>query len=398
MRKFLIIGGVVIAFVLMAVMAKNKSESAVEMRIEDVIKGKVAKSVMASGYINYRQNVALRTEVTGQIKEILVEEGQRVKAGDPLLIVDRTVFQAAVNQYEAIHEMRKISIKRQEVFLAQLEVKLKRQRTLYQKNVVGKAAFENIERDTALARVDLKSRKSELKQSKATYDQALDKLKKTIIRAPIDGIVTGLNAKLGETVVEGRSTMVGSSLLNVSDPSEIIAEVNVEEAGILAIQKGQMSEITTAADPDGFEVGIVTHIGTTARKVGNNNNSFLVKLHLANSSPEHVRLGLSCRAEIFTESVENAVNIPVEAILYEKDDDKSAYVFLQKKGVAVKTAVTIGIQTDSRAEILTGVDEGDKLIAGPYRMLKTLRDGQNVEKMDEKKKKKKKSDEDDGDE
>lgn len=378
MRKFLIIGAIILGVIGMAVMAKNSSDKAIEIRIEEVQQGPVSKSVMASGYVNYRQNVALRTEVTGQIKEILVEEGQRVTAGDPLLIIDRTVFQAAVDQHKAVFDMRKISITRQQVLLANLKTKLNRQRKLYDRNIVGKDAFENIERDTELAQVDLKSRNSELQQATAAYEQALDRLQKTIIRAPIDGLVTGLNAKLGETVVEGRSTMVGSSLMNVSDPAVIIAEVDVEEAGILAIKKGQPARVTTAADPNGFEMGIVTHIATTARKVGSNNNSFLVKLHLSHSTPDQVRLGLSCRAEIFTATVENALNVPVEALLYDKNSGKTPYLYVVENDRAVKKVVATGLQNDSRVEIKSGLSVKDNVITGPYRLLKTLRDGQKV--------------------
>jgi len=387
MRKFLIIGGLILAFMAMGYIAKNSSQKALEMRIEDVVKSKISKSVMASGYINYRQNVALRTEVTGQIKEIRVVEGQWVKTGDPLLVIDRTVFQSAVNQQKAALEMRKISIDRQEILLKQLITKEERQKKLFDRKIVGKDIYENYVRDSEIARVDLKSRRSELVQANAAYEQALDKLQKTIIRAPIDGLVTGLNARLGETVVEGRSTQVGLSLMNVSDPSEIIAEVDVEEAGILAISLGQTARVTTAADPNGFEVGIVTHIGTTARKVGSNNNSFLVKLHLNQSTLDQVRLGLSCRAEIFTDSVENALHVPVEAILYEKNDDKTPYLFIVVNGEAVKKQIEVGIQNDSRAEITSGITANDKLIAGPYRLLKTLQAGKKVKP--EKKKDKK---------
>lgn len=370
--------------VVMAIVSGGGADKAVEMRIVEVERSTISKSVMASGFINYRQNVALRTETTGQIKEILVHEGQHVKAGEPLLRIDQTVSKAAVDQYKAAYEMRQINITRQEVLLSKLNSKLDRQRKLYERKVLGKDAFEDIEKETELAYVDLKSRKSELKQAKASYEQALDRLEKTTIRAPIDGIVTGLVAKVGETVVEGRSTMVGSSVLNVSDPSEIIAEVDVEETGILSIKIGQSAKITTAADPNGYEDGVVTHIGTTARNEGNNSNSFLVKLSLNDSDPEQVRLGLSSRAEIFTDTVENALNVPVETILNEKEDKNISYIFVLKDGKAVKTIVDVGLQNDSRAEILSKLEEGDKIIAGPYRLLKILQDGKNVKPIIEK--------------
>ena len=384
MRKVLIIGGLIAAVFFMALIANKSGDKAIEMRIENAAVGSISKSVMASGSVNYRQNVALRTEVTGQITEILVEEGQRVNVGDPLLKIDPTVFQANVEQYKAAYEMRQINITRQEVLLSKLTKKLDRQRKLYDRKVIGEDLFENIEKEAELAHVDLKSRKSELRQGKASYDQALDRLKKTVIRAPIDGIVTGLEAKVGETVVEGRSTMVGSNLMNVSDPSEIIAEIEVEETGILEIKVGQSAKITTAADPNGFEMGVVTHIGTTARKKDTNSNSFLVKLSLNDSSPEQVRLGLSCRAEIFTDTVEKALSVPVEAILHEKDDEKSAYLFVFADGKAIKTKVEVGIQNDIRSEIKAGLKMGDKLIAGPYRLLKTLQDGANVKPVKDK--------------
>lgn len=378
MWKTLTIGGIVLSFIAMAGVARMGSAPASEIHMEQVSVREIAKTVMASGYVNYSRNITLRTEVTGQIQQILVEEGQQVGAGDPLLIIDPTSFQAAVNQFRAKYEMAKISIIRQQVLVDKLIVELERKRKLYDSNVLGKDTFENIEMNTALAKVDIKSRNSELEQARASYEQALDKLKKTVIRAPIDGIVTGLNAKIGETVVEGRSTMVGTSLMNVSDPSEIIAEVYVEEAGILAIKIGQSANVTTAADPGGIEKAIVVHIGTTARRTNNNNNSFLVKLHLKDSNPYVVRLGLSCRAEIITDKVSGAVNVPVEAILYENNKARQPYIFIARNDVAIKKKIDTGLQNDSRAEIKTGLKEGEILITGPYRLLKSLREGQKL--------------------
>lgn len=378
MKKILIIVSLVGGLVLMAFVAKTDSGSATEVRIEDVVRGRVAVSVMASGKVNFRENIQLRTEVTGRIKDIYVEEGDPVKAGDKLLLISPELFDADVAQVRATVETRQIDIARQKIFLAQLKRRSERQKELFKTGHVNQDAYEQVERDVAMAELDLAARKQDLKRARANLDSSEDRLRKTLILSPIDGIVTALNVKAGETVVAGTTNIIGSSLMDVSDPSAVMAEVEVEEADILSVAIGQDAEITMAAAPDTSFKGKVYSIATTAREDQNRRNTFLVKLLVDKENATFDRLAINCRAEIFTNVVMDVVHVPVEAVLQSNDKKPTSYVFVVEDGIAKKRSIQSGIQTDTSIEIRSGVSEGAKIVTGPYRKLKNLRDSQSV--------------------
>jgi len=388
MRKFLIFGAIIASVVVMAVFSSRSGSEAISVRMEEVSLGRVAASVLSSGTVNYRENIKLRTEVTGRIHALNIEEGDAVKAGDILAIISPEQFEADVARQDALAASRRIAIERQKVFLAQQQRKLVRQQALHKTGNLNTDVFESTQRDVALAKLDLDARKQDLRQTMASLSQAEDRLAKTAIKSPIDGIVTALNVKVGETVVAGTTNIIGSSIMDVSDPSAVLAEVKVEEADILAVQMGQEAEITMASVPDGRFKGTVISIGTTARKDETNRNSFLVKLLVEKSTDQFSRLAISCRAEIFTNVVEQAVKVPVEAVLQvddensskaDKDKTVSDYVFVNVDGIAKKTPVVTGIQTDTSVEILSGLKGGEVIIVGPFRKLKNLKDDQSVQ-------------------
>ncbi|MCJ9428053.1 efflux RND transporter periplasmic adaptor subunit [Kordiimonas marina] len=388
MRKILIFAAIIIGIVVMAVVAKRHGGEAVAVRMEAVSKGRVAASVMASGKVNFRENIKLRTEVTGRITKIFVEEGDHVKAGDTLAIISPELFEADVAQAKALVETRTIGIERQEVYLKQLQRELKRQKALFEDGHVNEQAYEQASRDTEMAKLDLEARRQDLQQAKATLSSADDRLHKTVIKSPIDGIVTALNVKVGETVVAGTTNIIGSSLMDVSDPSAVMAEVEVEEADILPVALGQNAKITMASAPGKAYDGKVVSIATTAREDASKRNSFLVKLLVDTGGTSFKRLAINCRAEIFTKVVENAMTVPVEAVLEEKADDAAAaksYVFTVKDGIAKKQVITPGIQTDTLMEVKSGLKAGEKVVTGPYRKLKALHDGESVKPEEAKK-------------
>lgn len=381
MRKLVIFGAIIGGAILLAFLSSRSGTEALLMRMAEVERGRVATSVLSSGTVNYREIIKLRTEVTGRIEQLTVKEGDTVSKGDVLVVISPERFEADVAQQRALVKTREIAIERQKVFLAQLNRKQNRQQELHKTGVVNTDLYENTQRDVAMAKLDLQSREQDLQQTKALFAQAMDRLSKTAIKAPIDGIITALNVKIGETVVAGTTNIIGSSIMDVSDPSAVLAEVKVEETDILAVQLGQEAKIMMASVPDGHFNGKVISIGTTARKDPNGRNQFLVKLLVEKSTDQFLRLAISCRAEIFTKIVEGALQIPVEAVLQEdRDGDQTGddYVFVEDSGTAKKVMIDKGIQTDTSVEIKGGLKEGDTLIVGPYRLLKNLKDGQAV--------------------
>jgi HlyD family secretion protein len=357
---------------------------------------KVQSSILASGTLTYREQVQLRSEVIAKVKELNAEEADTVAAGDLIIRLDPESFQAQVEQQEAVVRIQEIAIERQQLQIENLQRRFARNRDLFAQKLVDEDSFEALENGLALARIDLRSRQESRSQAIAGLDQAREQLAKTEIRSPIDGIVIQVDIKVGETVIAGTTNIPGSTLVVIADTSEMLTEVQVDEADIAQVGVGQHADIFPAAFPDQPMSGTVQSIATLARRAtGQQSLSFLVKVLLDEPDELAVRPGMSVRADIFTESSENTLAIPVQAVLFDdqaevdpdKEQDKleaeQAYVLLIEEGKAVRREVKLGLSSDSDQEILEGLTDGETVIVGPYRILRHLKEGDAVTAKDE---------------
>jgi len=239
--------------------------------------------------------------------------------------------------------------------------------------------------------VDLRSLQESLAQARAALDQSEELLSKTRIKSPIDGVVIQMDVKVGETVIAGTTNIPGSTMMVIADPSETLTEVQVDEADIAQVREGQEADIFAAAYPDTPLSGTVQSIASVARQApGQASLSFLVKILLDEQDSTTIRPGMSVRADIYTQSSEETLAIPVQAVLYDEDageDDEGkeeqTYVFVMQDGKAVRKDVEVGISSDSDQEITAGLEEGDIVISGPFRVLRHLNDGEEVEEIEE---------------
>ena len=260
---------------------------------------------------------------------------------------------------------------------------------MFAKNLVDEDSYEALESELALSRVDLRSLQESLTQARAALDQSEDLLSKTRIRSPIDGVVIQLDLKVGETVIAGTTNIPGSTMMVIADPSETLTEVQVDEADIAQVRVGQGADIFTAAYPDSPLSGTIQSIASVARQTpGQASLSFLVKILLDEQDVMIIRPGMSVRADIYTQSSEETLAVPVQAVLYDEDLDKDkksrdkeeqTYVFVMEDGKAVRKDVKVGISSDSDQEIIEGLEQGETVIAGPFRVLRDMNDGDAVE-------------------
>jgi HlyD family secretion protein len=238
-----------------------------------------------------------------------------------------------------------------------------------------------------LAKVDIRSLQESLAQARAALDQSEEMLSKTRIRSPIDGVVIQIDIKVGETVMAGTTNIPGSTMMVIADPSETLTEVQVDEADIAQVREGQNADIFTAAYPDTPLSGTIQSIASVARQTpGQASLSFLVKILLDEQDGMTIRPGMSVRADIYTQSSEETLAIPVQAVLYDEDADEDdegkeeqTYVFVMQDGKAIRKDVEVGISSDSDQEITAGLEEGEFVISGPFRILRHLNDGEEVE-------------------
>jgi len=398
MKKTLIIIAVIIGLVSLAYFKKTGKSQTLEVKVQQVEAENIKRSILASGTLVYKEQVQLRTEVIGQVSEMLIEEGDEVSKGQVLMRLEPRTFRADVQQQAAFVRIQTIAIERQQKKIENLKSQWQRKHDLYQRKILDRDAYELIDNQYALAKIDLRSRQESLLQAQATLDKAQERLDKTVFRSPIDGIATSVDIKQGETAISGSTNISGSNLITLADPSSILIEVQVDEADIANVMIGQQADIFAVAFPDDALKGEVQSIATTAKRAqGRQGLSFKVKILLADSNTISVRPGMSCRAEIFTQSKSKTIAVPSESVIFakqekhiedddEKDDESTEgnfdHVFVLVDGKAVKRSVELGISNDRLQEVTSGIKVGDKVIIGPARALGKLKDAQSVKVID----------------
>ena len=409
MKKKLIIIGALIALVAIAYFKQTGSSADVSVNIESAKIEEIKSSILASGTLIYKEQIELRSEVIGQVSEMLVEEGDRVIKDQVLMRLDPRTFNADVEQQQAYVRIQTIAIERQKQELKNITSKWQRNKNLFERKMIGQDAFELIENQYALARIDLRSREEALTQAQATLDKAMDRLEKTVFRSPIDGIATSVDIKLGETAISGTTNIAGSNLITVADPSSILVEVLVDEADIANIAIDQSSDVFAVAYPDQALEGTVQSIATSAKRSSYRQGlSFTVKILLEATADIDIRPGMSCRAEIFTKIKQDTIAVPIEAIVFEDEADESSdlnseqdyegvtiraaadnlnassHVFVFVDGKVVKRNVELGISNDRLQEITSGLAVDDKVVIGPARALSKLKEGDSVKEIEKK--------------
>ena len=402
MKKKLIIAGVIAALVALAYFKQSGNSDAISVNIAAAKVEEIKTSILASGTLIYKDQVQLRSEVIGQVSELFIEEGDNVSQDQVLMRLDQRSFNADVEQQQAFVRMQTIAIERQKKQLDNTKAKWLRNKNLYERKMIGQDAFELIDNQHDLAKIDLRSRQEALTQAQATLDKALERLEKTVFRSPIDGIATSVDIKIGETAISGTTNIAGSNLITIADPASILVEVQVDEADIANVRLDQDVDVYAVAFPDDALKGQVKTIATSAKRASNREGlSFTVKILLESDENIDVRPGMSCRAEIFTKVKGNTIAVPIQSVIFEESEGEgsdvkvrgrrggvrigssgnstmTSHVFVLIDGKAVKRDVELGISNDELQEVTEGVDLDEDIIIGPSRLLAKLKDGDAV--------------------
>ncbi len=372
--------GLVIAIPL--VQARFGSGVSVEVAVEKLAPRAIEASVLASGRLVHENEVKITTEEIGRVTAIHVAEGDRVTKGQLVLKIDDQRLRAAVEQNEAAARVQEIAIQRMQLQVENLRTQWERTRALHERKLIDDDTFVTSTNNLGIADVDLRSSRETLSQVRAQLEQALDRLAKTSVYSPIDGTVTSLDIKVGETAISSTTNIPGSTLMTIADPASILTEVNVDEADIANIAPGQRARIYAIAYPDKPVFGEVMSIAVSAKVAeGQQGLSFAVKIRLLDSEQITLRPGMSCRAEIFAASREGVLAAPIQAIRVEEDltrNETRRFAFVDRGGTAERVAVEVGLADDTYQEITSGLSAGDSVIVGPDRVLRALRNGDRV--------------------
>ena len=357
--------------------------NAKEVEVSTVSERVISPSILASGSLAHHEQVMLSSEVIGKVAEIFVEEGDRVEAGQLVLRVDDRNFLAGFEQAEASVRLNTIDIERQEVRIGNLERQFERSRSLFERDLVGEEEFDTLRNQLELARIDLKSARERLAQAEAQLDQVNDQLSKTRIVSPINGVVTSLDIKVGETAIASSTNIPGSSLMTIANPRSIYTEVLVDEADVANLAVGQRAEIVAIAYPEQPIQGVVRYIANTAKAEPTRQGlSFTVEIDILEAGDVVLRPGMSCRAEIFTARDQAVPAVPIQALVFEEDRSRllsEYFIFVNEDGVARKLAVEVGASDDEFQELTSGIDSEVEIVVGPDRELRHLLDGDRLE-------------------
>jgi HlyD family secretion protein len=389
MRKKLIGAAVVAAFFIVPVAVKfGGSKPKHEAELAKVEKLEIHPSILATGNLVFRQEVQLSPEVLGKVAEVLVKEGDPVKRGQILLKLDPTVYLAEVKQQEASRRNAAIAIERAQINLANQERNLGRTGQLYKAKYINMSSYDDAVHQVDVAKVDLRASRESLELANALLSQSREHLAKTEVRAPIDGTVTAVPIKIGETAVASATGIAGSSLMTIADVRSIMAEVNVDEADIARVAVGQQAKVFPAAYPDQPVLGRVESVAMAPKAAvlgvaASQGRSYVVKLHLVDPKLA-LRSGMTCRVEIVVGGSSARPAVPIQAVMNEevagiKDHTKNAnYVFVVQDGKAKKTTVELGQSDDANQEVTKGLAVGQTIAVGPARLLRELHDGDIV--------------------
>ena len=361
-------------------------------------------TVTASGEIVASQYADIGSSVMGKIVALPVAEGDRVRAGQVLAQVDRVQAQldlaGSAEQTRTLESDERASAEQvrsaeADVVAADARARdaeqlLKRRRELAAEQLVPASELDTAKAtaDAAAAQLsaaksaverarrNLESAASRIRQARAQQARAVDMLQKTSIVSPIDGVVTRLRVRNGEMVVVGVQNQPGTTLMTISDLGTIDTEVKVAEADVLNVALGQRADVTLEALPGKKFTGKVVEIGASALPVTGTAAAREFRVVVRLDAPDAgLRPGLTGDAEIVTSERTNVLTVPLQAVVLRTIDgqQRTGIFTFAEDGVARFVPVTSGVIGGLSIEV-TGIEDGTRVITGPYQVLRELKD------------------------
>jgi len=397
-KRIIIIGAaaLVLATLALVLFLGSKRENILPVQTENVARRTITQVVTATGKIQPEIMVKITPEVNGEIVELPVQEGQKVRRGDILVKIKPEFYIAQRDQAAA-------GILQAKASLSRLEGEYERIVTLFEKGLVSEAEYDQ-------AKAQYESSKASLAQAEASLNRANEDLLKTTIRSPMDGTVSQLNSELGERVL-GSSFTQGTDVMTIADLSRMEARVEVSENDVILVSVGDTARIEVDAFPDKKVIGLVYEIANTAstRGLGTQEEvtNFEVKIRVLGRELD-LRPGMSMTADVETETRTDVLAVPIQSVTTrvpkmepspEGEDGQSGQivqasnggrakreesklqeiVFVVDEGKVKAMPVKRGVSDDSYVEITEGVDEGMSVVSGSYRAInRDLEDGAKV--------------------
>jgi HlyD family secretion protein len=400
--KVLII--VVVVLLIFAVIGKKAGwfgkALTVKVAVEYSEKRLITETITANGKIQPEKEVKITPDVSGEIVELNVKEGDHVEKGQLLLRIKPDIYITQRDRLLAAISSARSRLAQAEAQFTQADLSFKRTRQLFEEQTISKSEFEQAEASFNVAKAEVDAAKYSVVSAEASVKEANETLIKTSIYAPMTGTVSMLLVELGERVA-GTNLMAGTEILRIADLSRMEAQVEVNENDIVRVTVGDTALIEVDAYLDRKFKGIVTEIANSAKTTGvsaDQVTNFDVKILVLPQSYENLivkginpfRPGMSCTVEIQTESRLDIITVPIQAVTTRTDttdvtktatdEDIRTLVFITDGKYALAKDVTTGIQDNNYIEILTGVQDSARVISAPFSAIsKKLSDSTLIE-------------------
>ncbi|MDT0293470.1 efflux RND transporter periplasmic adaptor subunit [Mesonia ostreae] len=419
-KTLVIIVALVVAVILLLVVGKKsgwfgKTGNFKQVEITAINEIDITETVSATGKIQPEVEVKLSSEVSGEIIELPIQEGQTVEKGDLLVKINPDLYQSSLQRSQASYQNIQASLAQSKASLKQAKANYDRNRTLFDKGVISKSEWDAIVSEYEMAQASKESAYYNVQSAAASVNEAKDNLGRTTIYAPMSGTISKLDAELGERVV-GTQQMAGTEILRVANLAEMEVEVEVNENDIVKIAIGDSAIVEVDAYLGKEFQGVVTEISNSAADnlTADQVTNFDVKVKILKKSyqdltegkPENFspfRPGMTATVDIITNKKKDIIGVPISAIVIKNDttsvkkntnqnvESKSASkrtntdetfecVFVKNGEEARLQVVKTGVQDDTNIEISEGLKVGDEVIIGPYNTVtKSLKAGDKIE-------------------
>jgi HlyD family secretion protein len=396
----------------------------IEVSTEIVAERDIVEIVVGSGKIQPEVEIKLSPDVSGEVIELHVKEGDKVKKGDILAVIDPELYKSNYDKVVASSNTQKANVANAKARQAQAEASYiqaeqdyKRNLSLWKDKAISEAEFQAAEAQYKIAEADLEAAKQNvvaaqysLMSSMASVKEAQENFSKTTIISPSDGTVSKLNVEIGERVSGASQFSAGTEIMRIANLNSMEVIVSVNENDIIRVKKGDTAFVEVDAYQNRKFSGIVTEIANSANVSGITSDqvtSFDVRIRILHESyadliPEDssfaspFRPGMSAAVEIQTSKVANVIAVPIQAVTSREDLSAPAdssennednaiaqeYVFIYESGTAVLRKVKTAVQDNQYIQIVSGLKKGEEVIMAPYTAIKDiLKDGMQVKKV-----------------
>lgn len=398
----------------------------VRVSVEETARRDIVEIVTASGRVRPVTEVKMSPDVSGEIIELNVKEGEYVERGQLLARINPDIYEAALDRVVASLNTSRANLANARARMLQAEAQFinasanyQRNKRLFEQNAISEAEYDTARSQFLVAEADVEGARQsvigsefQVKSAEAGVTEARDNLSKTNLYAPMNGTVSRLDAEIGERVV-GTSQFAGTEIIRIANLNEMEVKVEVNENDIVRVNEGDTAFIQVDAFFGERFLGMVTSIANSAIGEGmgiDQVTNFEVRIRMITDSYAHLlredrphlspfRPGMSATVDIQTQKVYNEISVPIQAVTAREgsrqqnpseeqpaepavDSRPKEYVFIYDNGVARQVAVVSGIQDTQYIHIKEGLEEGQEVITGPYRMVsRDLKDGDQVIKV-----------------